>query len=95
MKKRLQTALDELDKAFESLEITPLSTEDLGRIAGGDTDICGDTSSGVTCNFKCGPTQYWECGPTTTYTCDYIPPYCGGTDNCTLHYTYCYGPPCT
>jgi hypothetical protein len=84
MKQRLETALDELDQAFESLEITPLSAEDLGRIAGGLTEgPCGDTSSGYTCNSKCGPTQWWECGPTAQeYTCAYVPPYCTGDTGC-------------
>lgn len=88
MKQGLQAALDDLDKAFESLEITPLAAEDLGRIAGGETEICGDTSSGYTCNSKCGSTAFWECGDSRVYTCDYVPPYCLGN---TTHPnpTYC------
>ena len=58
-KKKLAKALEELDKAFENLEVQPLAEESLSRAAGGATD-----GGGFTCNFKCGPTGYWECGPT-------------------------------
>lgn len=80
MKKRLENALDDLDQAFESLEISPLSKDDLGRIAGGtgDTDPVICNTSNYTCNSKCGTTAFWECGDSRVYTCDYVPPYCLG-----------------
>lgn len=54
----LSNALEDLDQAFASLEVKPLSRGELGRIAGG---TLGCNTSGATCNFKCGPTNFWEC----------------------------------
>ena len=57
-KEKLEDTLQELDKAFENLEVEPLSNDELSRISGG---TLGCDSVGATCNSKCGPTGFWEC----------------------------------
>lgn len=61
MKSKLNNALEDLDKAFENLEVKPISNDDLSRVSAGTGGYCGDTNSGLTCNFKCGDTGWWEC----------------------------------
>ncbi|MCG8455834.1 MAG: hypothetical protein MI919_06090 [Holophagales bacterium] len=51
--------LDDLDQAFEGLDVKPLSNQDLSRVSGG---TLGCDTVTFTCNSKCGPTGYWECG---------------------------------
>lgn len=68
MKKKLANALEDLDQAFENLEVKPLSDNEVGRVAGAfDTspaECYTHYPGGPTCNSKCGATAYWECGPT-------------------------------
>jgi hypothetical protein len=65
----LKNTLDDLDFAFDNLEIKPVSKTDLGRVVGGNTSALNCTSA-ATCNSKCGHTEYWECEGTNT--CDEV-----------------------
>ncbi len=75
MKNKLNNALEDLDKAFESLEVKPLSNDELGRVSAGTGGACEPsvfncgTNVGLTCNSKCGDTGFWEC-PSDYLSCE-------------------------
>ncbi len=75
MKNKLNNALEDLDKAFESLEVKPLSNDELSRVSAGSGGECEDsvfnceTILGLTCNSKCGETGFWEC-PSESLSCE-------------------------
>ena len=62
MELELQLALKEFDWSLDALQVQPLGDEMFGRAPTAESEV-GDTSSGFTCNSKCGDTGYWQCPP--------------------------------
>jgi len=61
MSKKMKLTLDKLNI---SSFVTDLEKDEIKRAKGGETeggDLCNTL---LTCNSKCGYTEYWECGQT-------------------------------
>jgi len=80
MKMKEKFGLDDLVvKSF----VTKLNDHKKMDFRGGETEgeLC---NTNVTCNFKCGDTEYWECGDTNFCTNT-----CGPNTLCTQSYGHC------
>jgi hypothetical protein len=56
---KITLSMDELGASLDSFLVEPEAAR-RGHVIAAE-----ETASGVTCNFKCGPTAYWECGETS------------------------------